>query len=258
MKRLNQSLGSLLIAGLCAFAGTSPAAAQVGSPGTQVTRQALETYLAEVEAAAASPAYSERLRAEARQEAAKIRARLEQGDFRTGDRVIMTVEGQPELSDTFLVTPERTLRLPGIQEVSLHGVLRSELETHITAHLTRFLVGPRVSAESLVRIAITGAVERPGFYTVPVNAGISDVLLFAGGLSRDAKLRKIRIERGDQRVWDGERMQEAIFDGRTLDELSIAAGDRIFVPRPSRWGTLEVVRFAFTVLPTVLILMTRF
>ena len=45
-------------------------------------------------------------------EAALVRLRLENGDFQSGDRLLLHVEGESELSDTFTVGPTRELQLP--------------------------------------------------------------------------------------------------------------------------------------------------
>src|SRR2546425_1957900 len=59
-------------------------------------------------------------------EATLVRARLTEGDFQPGDRILLLVEGEKELSDTFTVGPQRDILLPNTGTVSLQGVLRSE------------------------------------------------------------------------------------------------------------------------------------
>src|SRR5690348_4047544 len=71
----------------------------------------------------------------ARPEAALIRSRLESGDFQTGDRILVRVEGEPQLSDTFTVAPGPALELPQVGSLALSGVLRSELQSRLETHL---------------------------------------------------------------------------------------------------------------------------
>ncbi len=52
----------------------------------------------------------------------------------------------------------------------------------------------------------------------------------AGGPAANANIDAIRVERGDSRVWEGDRLQQAMIEGRTLDQLNVRAGDRIFIP----------------------------
>ena len=127
------------IAALVALlAAPRPAAGQAGDGsnalGLGATRQSLEARAARLEQAAQS--------ADAAREAASIRARLTRGDFRVGDRILLTVEGEKELSDTFTVGLGGQLTLPLIGNVPLEGVLRSELQDYLTRRLAQNLRDP--------------------------------------------------------------------------------------------------------------------
>lgn len=215
----------------------APASDVVGQePGAQDwqaalwDREAMVNHLQMLERLAESPAYSGDLRAQYRLEAQLIRARLEQGDFRVGDRVVLFVEGEEVLSETFTVNNDRALDLPGIGEIPLAGVLRSELEGHLETHLGRFLKEPVVRAEPLIRLTILGAVNQPGFYSLSWEALVGDVLMIAGGPSPNAAVDKLRIERRGEQVWGGAALQNALIAGYTLDQLSLIAGDEIYLP----------------------------
>src|SRR5260221_100094 len=154
------------IAALVALLGTvTPAAAQGGdSPNTWglgATRQALEARAAQADA----------------REAAAMRTRLARGDFRVGDRILLTVEGEKELSDTFTVGLGGQLTLPLIGNVPLDGVLRSELQDYLTHRLAQNLRDPEVRTRAFVRLSVQGAVTHPGYYGVPADAPLSDRLM---------------------------------------------------------------------------------
>lgn len=203
--------------------------AQGGVNTVHLTRDSLNSLIARLEETANSSAYSGALRERARREAAMLRNRLAQGDFQVGDRIMLEVEGQTELTDTFTVAPGPSLILPTIREVSLAGLLRSELQSHLETQLRRFIVDPKVKATPLMRIWIQGGVNRPGVYLVPAEALVTDALMIAGGTTREARVTDIRIERDNARIWEGEALQRAITEGRTLDQLSLRAGDHIIV-----------------------------
>src|SRR5213596_640664 len=96
-------VGTALFAAVWSLAVATPAMAQdhAGDPDRPLaTRQVLETAAGQLEAKGDS------------QRAAAIRARLADGDFQPGDRVLLRVDSEPALSDTFTVTPGRTLALP--------------------------------------------------------------------------------------------------------------------------------------------------
>jgi protein involved in polysaccharide export with SLBB domain len=85
-------------------------------------------------------------------------------------------------------------------------------------------------------------VGSPGFYLVPADRLMTDVLTLAGGPGANADLADVRVERGPDRIWEGEALRTAIIQGRTLDHLNIQAGDRIFVPTRIERSTWEIVR----------------
>ena len=85
-------------------------------------------------------------------------------------------------------------------------------------------------AESTIRLTISGSVGNPGFHSVPPDRALTDAIMLAGGPSAVASLRGIYIERAGQRIWTGAYLQQAIADGRTLDQLSLQGGDHIVVP----------------------------
>jgi protein involved in polysaccharide export with SLBB domain len=193
------------------------------------TREALQDLLQRMEGAAQSPAYSAVLRAQADTEATRIRNRLVAGDFITGDRVMMQVEGEQMLSDTFAVSPGPELIVPNVGTIPLKGVLRTELEAHLTQQVARFVLNPKIRANTLVRISVEGGVGQPGFYMVPTDVVLTDLLQMAGGIGREGSLEDLAIERDRETLWDGPAVREAIILGRTVDEMGIRAGDRVVV-----------------------------
>jgi protein involved in polysaccharide export with SLBB domain len=180
---------------------------------------------------------------------ARVRARLTEGDFQTGDRILLEVRDEPSLTDTFAVSPERELRLPSptIGVLPLRGVLRSEFEPAVTAYLAQFLRRPVVSARPLLRLSVQGEVVRAGFYGVPADAVLSDALMAAGGTTKDADMKKIRIERDGEALWQGRSLQEAVAAGHTLDQALLRDGDQIVVAKRKDGGFQDNLRFLWIV-----------
>jgi polysaccharide export outer membrane protein len=174
--------------------------------------------------------------------AQQIRARMSRGDFQPGDRIKLQVDSEPQLSDTFPVGPSQEVVLPIIGVVSLHGVLRSELQTAMTRELGRFLRDPIVRAMPLIRLSIAGEVARPGFYMLPPTAVVSDVVTAAGGTTQNAQVEKMFVQRGDNRVFEGQALQGIISEGRTLDDASIRPGDKFVVPTKNSDSVFYTVR----------------
>lgn len=155
-------------------------------------------------------------------------------DFHPGDVVRLEVEGDTLFTGTFTVGPGPVLPLPVIGDVSLAGVSRSGLEPHLREQLGRYFKNSVVHAKALIRLSVVGEVLRPGIYAVPTDLVLSDVLMVAGGPTVDAKFTATRIERESDRLIEGDALQEALAHGKTVGELRLRAGDRIFVPRVTR------------------------
>jgi polysaccharide export outer membrane protein len=148
-----------------------------------------------------------------------------------GDRILLVVEGDSMLTDTFTVVAGPAIQLPVIGAVSLAGVPRKGLEAHMRQALARYLKDPVVHARALIRLSIQGAITRPGFYAVPTDLVLADALMVAGGPIQEARVAKMRIERNGSRIWSGPKLQAAIARGATLEDLGLRAGDQIDVPR---------------------------
>ena len=164
-----------------------------------------------------------------RAEAARIRERLVQGDFLPGDRVVLNVEGDTALSNTFTVRAGGVLSLPNLPDASLSGVLRSELEGHLTKHIARYLRNPSVSASSLIRLAVIGEVQRPGFYPVSADVPLSDIVMTAGGPTQAADLGRMTIRRGSAELLSTADLRIALVNGLTVDQLNLRSGDEIAI-----------------------------
>jgi len=228
-----------------------------------MTREQLQGLLDRLELTAQSPAYSNTLRAQTRGEADLIRSRLREGDFQVGDRILLTVENEAALTDTFVVDRGVVVSLPLLGDVPLAGLLRSELDSTLTEYVGRYIRDPRVRARSLIPIAITGAVGQQGFLTVESELRLTDALMQAGGPTPAAEITRIRIERDDREIWDEEAVQQAITEGRTLDQMSLRAGDMIFVPEQGSGiggaqGALRAVSLLLTIPLSIVALIAIF
>jgi hypothetical protein len=219
------------------------------------SRSQLQAELLEVERVAASTR-SDEVRAKKHAQAAQIRQRLSVGDIRVGDRIAVRVLGETSLTDTFTVRAGPSITLPGLTDVQLAGVLRSELRDHITATIKRYIKEPSVEAVPLLRVSVTGEVARPGYYSVPFEALLSDAIMLAGGPTGAGDLRRTVVRRGQATVLDASDVQSAIAGGSTFDKINLIAGDEIAIAarRRTNWpfvlgivGTLlGVATFATT------------
>ena len=161
----------------------------------------------------------------------RVRARLKDGDFRPGDLVLVEVQAESTLTDTFSVSPGPALRLPAptVGSLALAGVLRAELEPKLTEYVSQFVTNAVVRARPLIRLSVQGEVVRSGIYGVPADAMVSDALMAAGGQTQRANMRKLRVERAGKPLWEGDQIPRALAAGRTIDEVGLRDGDQIVV-----------------------------
>ena len=192
-----------------------------------------------------------------------VEGRLQAGDFRAGDRLVIQVEEplpvtpgggggaapkspEQQLTDTFTVNGAQELTLPLLGLVPLRGVLRSELETYLTTQIATRIRNPEVHARALISVAVSGGVQKPGFYAVPPDALVTAVITAAGGGSKEGKVTNVRIVHDGNTVWKGKALQRAIAEGRTLDDLQVQPGDEIAVGQRS--SVVEGLRLAALIL----------
>jgi len=230
----------LLSSSVAAQQQTAPPSDSATAAKLNVTRDTLQAILQRIDSANGSDSTKgdQKVRALAQQ----IRARMSRGDFLPGDRIKLLVDSEPQLSDTFPIGPSQEVVLPIVGVVSLHGVLRSELQTAMTRELGRFLRDPIVRATPLIRLSIAGEVARPGFYMMPPTAVLSDVVTAAGGTTQNAEVEKMYVQRGDDRLYEGTALQGLISEGRTLDDASIRPGDKFVVPTRNTDNVFYTVR----------------
>lgn len=177
-----------------------------------------------------------------RAEAAVLRARLRDGDFRVGDAIVLNVVNVPQFSDTFPVRSGLVIQLPEVAPIPLSGVLRSELQPHLRRQIGRYVINPTVEAYSLVRVAVAGAVARPGFYEVRPDAPVSAAVMSAGGLAERGDATKISVRRAGRLIIPDAQLRSAVAIGATLDDLTIRPGDELRVGENARRDWAEVAR----------------
>ena len=181
-------------------------------------------------------------------EAWLLRSRLKRGDFQEGDRIVVMLLGTTTFNDTISVRAGKLLALPRMGDVALDGVLRSELAARLSTHLARFLRDSTVRATPLVRLAVLGQVQRPGFYYTSADVLLSDMLMKAGGPAPSADLGKMTIRRGGETIWNAKDTRTAMSDGLSIERLHLRAGDEIYVAEQKRTNWTSIAQIGISIL----------
>jgi protein involved in polysaccharide export with SLBB domain len=221
-----------LLAGACLLVAvaTSAAAQDLNAPHPLATRAQLEQQLAALPQDQKNGAV-----------AMVIKQRLQNGDFSPGDRIQLVVVGDTAFSKTFSVRPDTTIELPNVNPISLHGVLRSELDSYLNQQLRKYMTNPEVEARSLIRVAVVGEVKNAGFYDLPPESAASEVIVAAGGLSGAGDPQKTVIKRLDKVLYDKYQVRQFFVNGASLDEMGVRTGDQFNVGRRSSTNVLPII-----------------
>lgn len=225
-----RALPALLLTALA----VAPVSAQtdIGWEGVQfeVSRDRLVELEQELAARLSAGDLPDQLENEVRFRLDVVRDRLLNGDFREGDRIALNVRGEAELTDTFTVMTGPLVRLPLVGDVSLEGVLASEVQPRMQEAVAQILRDPTVSARPMLQLAVTGEVSAPGFYLVTADALVSDVIMMAGGPTAEGDIGDVSIERGPWRPDAPEQQLTGIsLDAMSVNRLGLRGGDRIVV-----------------------------
>ena len=91
-----------------------------------------------------------------------------------------------------------------------------------------------------MRVAVSGDVEKPGFYVVRPDMLVSDAIMSAGGVSKEGDVTKTTIRRDGKDIWKPKQLQTQIASGATVDQLDLRAGDEIYVGDRTKhdWGDI--------------------
>jgi len=148
-----------------------------------------------------------------------------------GDSVRVVVWRRPEFSGDFVVAPNGTITHPLYRAVTVGGVPFATAEANLRRFLSRFEENPEFVMEPLVRVSVSGEVDRPRVYAVRPETSIAEAVAVAGGATRDGNRDRIRILRTEP----GGQTRELVADlndptaGAAM--IPVLSGDQIVVDR---------------------------
>ncbi len=181
----------------------------------------------------------------------------------SGDHLDISVFDAPEFTATKVVAPDGTVTLPIVGSIPAAGRSTAQLTQELQGKLKRWLKVPVVSIGVVkfrpLLISVAGEVRRPGpmqmnnipnepraesSTTNPPNTStlqalptLSAALENAGGLTRDADIRRVSLRRGVNTIpidlWAG------ISTDQPTPDYMLQDGDSIFVPKLSPQDVLD-------------------
>lgn len=138
-----------------------------------------------------------------------------------GDKVALTVFGQPDTSGQFDVNADGNIAVPLIGSVPANGRTLAELRDDLGKRLDRFIVNPRFTVDIVTyrQIFVLGEVQKPGGYPYNVGLTVQQAVALAGGFTRRAITDKVVLTRqadGSPKEY-GVALKDSVAPGDTLD-----------------------------------------
>jgi protein involved in polysaccharide export with SLBB domain len=171
-----------------------------------------------------------------------LRDRLASGDFKVGDQVIVTVSQDLVQVDTATIRDGMVVAFAALPDVSVAGLLRSELLPRLQAHVDRFRKEHTVRVNLLTRLQVIGQVARPGYYGISPDRPASEIIMLAGGPSALGRLDRVSIRRNQKLIVKASQWREAVNGGMTVAQLGLQPGDEVEVGGRQQRGLFEITR----------------
>lgn len=104
-----------------------------------------------------------------------------------------------------------------------------------------------------IKVQLWGYVRYPGYYIIPANSSINDLISFAGGPTEDALLEDIRvtkIKKGEKSVIYKYNYNDLMWEDNVNTQIiyvPLEAGDVVVVPGEPRYFGRENFQFFFSI-----------
>jgi protein involved in polysaccharide export with SLBB domain len=129
-----------------------------------------------------------------------------------GDGLRLRIYREPDLSGEYVVDERGVVVLPKIGEWRVTGIPADSVRGAVRAALRQFLANESIEITPFRRVAVTGAVLKPGLYPVDPSMSVADALILAGGVAPIGKARVVELRlagaqsgteiSAETRVWD--------------------------------------------------------
>jgi polysaccharide biosynthesis/export protein len=157
-----------------------------------------------------------------------------------GDQIAIQVWKTPELSVSLPIRPDGKVSIPLLGDVMASGLTAAQLSKQLTEAFTPYVRNPQVtvvvlqplSADYLLRVRITGAVEKPISINHQQGMTVLDLVLEAGGVSEYARPNNAKLYRkyGDKVEVFPIYLGDILNKGDVSTNYVLAPSDIITVP----------------------------
>ncbi|MEM9218622.1 MAG: polysaccharide biosynthesis/export family protein [Cyanobacteria bacterium P01_F01_bin.150] len=164
-----------------------------------------------------------------------------------GDRLSLTFFNVPEYDGEEQILVDGSINLPLIGDLNVSGLSLEDATEAIEVAYSLYLKTPKVSVDLVtprpMRVGISGEVNRPGTYDIPLVTqemdGVIDwptvieIIQLSGGITDQANVRQVEIRRPQAlggeaiialNIWD------ILMTGNIQNDITLRHGDAIYIP----------------------------
>lgn len=125
------------------------------------------------------------------------------------DEILLDITGDNEASYKLPVSPDGTIKVEYVGQINVAGLSIAAAKSKIEQRLSgtypalrsgRTQVSVNIGNIRTIRVTLTGAVTKPGTYSLPSLATVFNALYASGGPNKNGTYRKIQVIRGNRVV----------------------------------------------------------
>ena len=173
-----------------------------------------------------------------------------------GDQIRLDIFQVDEYSGDYPVLVDGTISLPLVGNVKVSGLTLKEASGVVSRKYSTYLKRPLVTvgliAPRPLKIGISGEIDNPGSYEIPLDPAnpsfpsVTDIIERAGGITTIADVRNVRVTRKVQgrEVPYSSNLWTLLTQGRLSQDISLRDGDTIFIPTVDVLDTNELARLS--------------
>jgi protein involved in polysaccharide export with SLBB domain len=151
-----------------------------------------------------------------------------------GDRIVIHVVGEPNLSDTMMINEHGDAPFARLGVIHVTDLSIAALEDTLRGRYAKFLRTPAIELVVLRRISVEGQVYRPDVYFIDVATTLREVIVRAGGMTEAADRNDVSIVR------EGKRTHIPNWQSNQSVAADLKSGDQVVVGRKS-WLALNLI-----------------
>lgn len=179
-----------------------------------------------------------------------------------GDNIRIDIFDLPQLSGDYQIPAGGAIQLPLIGSISVQGLTLEQAADAISSAYAPILKRPLITvslrATRPLNVWISGEVNRPGSYAIPLTSGagttpsvqfptLVQALERAQGVTLAADIRRIELRRrtgsGPEEVYAFD-LQKFLRTGDISEDITLRDGDTIFVPTATNLNLAQARQFA--------------